>query len=56
MNMVLFSTSSNLEAFSYNSTDDSIATLIFQSIASPIIWPNGSSRTKLDYCENHPNQ
>ena len=43
------SMSSNLEAFSYNSTDDSIATLPFQAIASPSIRTTGSSRTKADY-------
>ena len=41
---------SDLEAFSHNPTDDSFAALAFQPTALPNIRPNGSSRTKLDYC------
>ena len=41
---------SDLEAFSHNPTDGSFAALVCQPTALPIIWTNGSSRTRLDYC------
>ena len=40
---------SDLEAFSHNPTDDSVAALAVQPTALPSIRTNGSSRTKLDY-------
>ena len=43
---------SDLEAFSHNPTDGSFTALAFQPTVLPIIWSNGSSRTKLDYCRN----
>ncbi len=43
---------SDLEAFSHNPTDGSFPALVFQLTGLPIIWSNGSSRTKLDYCRN----
>ena len=42
---------SDLEAFSHNPTDDSFAALAVQPTALPNIRTNGSSRTKLDYCQ-----
>ena len=47
----LASMDSDLEAFSHNPTDDSFAALAVQPTALPIIRTNGSSRTKLDYCQ-----
>ena len=41
---------SDLEAFSHNPTHGSFSALNFQSTDLPIMWTNGSSRTKLDYC------
>ena len=50
----LSSMDSDLEAFSHNPTDGSFAPLAVQLSALPIIWTNGSSRTKLDYyCDNN---
>ena len=49
----LSSMDSDLEAFSHNPTDDSFAALAVQPTALPIIWTNGSSRTKLDYCRDN---
>ena len=49
----LFSKDSGLEAFSHNPTHDSFSALTFQSTDLPIMWPNGSSRTKLDYCRGN---
>jgi len=47
----LFSTDSDLEAFSHNPTDGSFTALpMFRQLYLPIIWTNCSSRTKLDYC------
>ena len=46
----LFSMDSGLEAFSRNPTHGSFSALTFQSTDLPIMWTNGSSRTKLDYC------
>ena len=43
---------SDLEAFSHNPMDGSIAALASHPTALPIIQTNGSSRTKLDYCHN----
>ena len=43
---------SDLEAFSHNPTDDSFAALAVQPTALPNIRTNGSSRTKLDYCQD----
>ena len=47
----LFSMDSDLEAFSHNPTDGSFAALVVQPTALPNIRTNGSSRTKLDYCQ-----
>ncbi len=47
----LVSMDSDLEAFSHNPTDDSFAALAVQPTALPNIRTNGSSRTKLDYCQ-----
>ena len=44
---------SDLEAFSHNPTDDSLAALAAQPTALPNIRTNGSSRTKLDYCPDN---
>ena len=44
---------SDLEAFSHNPTDDSFAALAVQPTALPNIRTNGSSRTKLDYCQDN---
>lgn len=46
----LSSMDSGLEAFSRNPTHGSFSALTFQSTDLPIMWTNGSSRTKLDYC------
>ena len=46
----LSSMDSGLEAFSRNPTHGSFSALTFQSTELPIMWTNGSSRTKLDYC------
>jgi hypothetical protein len=45
-----FSRDSVLEAFRHNPTDGSFAALAAQPTALPNIRTNGSSRTKLDYC------
>ena len=45
-----FSLDSGLEAFSRNPAHGSFSALTFQSTDLPIMWTNGSSRTKLDYC------
>ena len=47
----LVSMDSDLQAFSHNPTDDSFAALAVQPTALPNIRTNGSSRTKLDYCQ-----
>ena len=44
-----YSMGSGLEAFSHSPTDGSFAPLAGQLSALPIIWINGSSRTKLNY-------
>ena len=49
--VILASMDSDLEAFSHNPTDDSFAALAVQPTALPNIRTNGSSRTKLDYCQ-----
>lgn len=41
---------SGLEAFSRNPTHGSFPPLAFPLSGLPIMWTNGSSRTKLDYC------
>ena len=53
VNIVASSRDSDLEAFSHNPTDDSLAALASQPTALPNIRTNGSSRTKLDYCRNN---
>ena len=49
----LFSKDSGLEAFSRNPALDSFAELPGQATALPTMWPNGSSRTELDYCRDN---
>ena len=49
----LTSVDSDLEAFSHNPTDDSLAALAAQPTTLPTIRTNGSSRTKLDYCRGN---
>ena len=51
--IIASSMDSDLEAFSHNPTDDSIAALAVQPATLPTIRTNGSSRTKLDYCHNN---
>ena len=51
--VILTSMDSDLEAFSHNPTDDSFAALAVQPTALPNIRTNGSSRTKLDYCQDN---
>ena len=53
VNIVVVSMDSDLEAFSHNPTDDSLAALAAQPTALPNIRTNGSSRTKLDYCRDN---
>ena len=53
VNIVASSMDSDLEAFSHNPTDDSFAALATQPAALPNIRTNGSSRTKLDYCQDN---
>ena len=48
----LSSMDSDLEAFSHNPTDGSVAALGIPPTALPTIRTNGSSRTKLDYCRD----
>ena len=50
LRIATFSRDSGLEAFSRNPTHGSFSALTFQSTDLPIMWTNGSSRTKLDYC------
>ena len=50
LRIATFSRDSGLEAFSPNPTHGSFSALTFQSTDLPIMWTNGSSRTKLDYC------
>ena len=45
---------SGLEAFSRNPTHGSFPPLAFPLSGLPIMWTNGSSRTKLDYCRGDP--
>ena len=52
-NSLLFRLDSSLEAFSYNQTHVSFATLACQPVALPIVWINGSSRTELNYYQNY---
>ena len=49
---LLSSMDSDLEAFSHNPTDGSVAALGIPPTALPTIRTNGSSRTKLDYCRD----
>ena len=48
--ILLSSFGSDLEAFSLYQADVSITAMAFQPTILQIIWPNCSSRTKLDYC------
>jgi len=50
--IVTFSLDSGLEAFSRNPAHGSFSALTFQSTDLPIMWTNGSSRTKLDCCRD----
>ena len=43
----------DLEAFSHNPTDDSFTAVVYQPTVLPVIWTNGSSCTKLDYCHDN---
>lgn len=48
--IVYFSMDSDLKAFSNNPTDGSMAAQFFRWKHLPIIWTNGSTRTRLDFC------